>query len=103
MWRPLRGSDSVHTHHSIDYIEFPVLDMNATKAFYRVAFGWRFTDYGPDYAGIQGSHGEMGGLRRVTELRAGGALVVLYSNDLNASVQAVRVAGGRGVRDLRRA
>lgn len=84
----------MHTHHAIDYIEFPVLDMNATKAFYGTAFGWRFTDYGPDYAGIQGPHGEVGGLRRVAEVRTGGALVVLFSSDLTASVQAVRSAGG---------
>ena len=46
-------------HHGIDYIEIPVLDMEAAKAFYGAAFGWRFNAYGPDYTGIvDGARGE---------------------------------------------
>ena len=33
----------------IDYIEFNVADIAAAKAFYGAAFGWTFTDYGPEY------------------------------------------------------
>jgi uncharacterized protein len=85
----------VHHHHTIDYIEFTVRDLAAAKRFYANAFGWRFEDHGPDYAGIKGPEGEVGGLHRTTELRTGGPLVVLYSNDLDQSVVAVRSAGGR--------
>ncbi len=69
----------MHKHHLIDYIEFTVLDIGAAKDFYKAAFGWGFTDYGPEYAGIQGPEGEVGGLRQATEVRKGGPLVVLYS------------------------
>jgi predicted enzyme related to lactoylglutathione lyase len=31
----------------IDYMEFPALDIAATKQFYSDVFGWRFEDYGP--------------------------------------------------------
>jgi len=86
-------------HHAINYIEFPVLDIGASKAFYAAAFGWCFTDYGPDYTGIHGQEGEVGGFRRVTELRTGGPLVVLFSEDLDASLRAVRAAGGKIVTD----
>ena len=89
----------MHTHHAIDYIEFPVLDIQAAKRFYTAAFGWAFTDYGPGYAGIRGGDGEVGGLRETEEVKTGGPLVVLYSTDLEASVQAVRSAGGRIVQD----
>lgn len=89
----------MRTHHAIDYIEFPVLDIGASKAFYGAAFGWRFTDYGPDYAGIHGQEGEVGGFRRVTEVRTGGPLVVLFSTDLDASLHAVCAAGGKIVTD----
>ncbi len=42
----------------IDYVEFPGQDMGALKAFYSQAFGWTFTDYGPDYAAFdQGLEG----------------------------------------------
>jgi uncharacterized protein len=85
----------VHTHHAIDYIEFTVRDVGAAKRFYAAAFGWSFADYGPDYAGIRGPDGEVGGLSRADETRGAGPLVILYSEDLDASVAAVEAAGGR--------
>jgi predicted enzyme related to lactoylglutathione lyase len=88
----------VHTHHAIDYVEFTVRDMNQSQAFYAEAFGWSFTDYGPDYAGIKGKDGEVGGFRVDRDVKAGGPLIVLYSDDLAASVAAVRRAGGRIVK-----
>jgi predicted enzyme related to lactoylglutathione lyase len=84
----------MHTHHAIDYIEFTVTDVSRAKAFYAAAFGWEFNDYGPDYAGIRGRDGEVGGLRRTDELRPVGPLVVLYSEDLEATLAAVEAAGG---------
>jgi uncharacterized protein len=87
-------SDAAPAHHTINYIEFAVPDVEAAKAFYAAAFGWSFEDYGPDYAGIKGGGGEVGGLRRDPEVRAGGPLVILYSNDLEGSVEAVTEAGG---------
>ena len=83
-----------HTHHAIDYIEIAVTDIDAAKAFYGAAFGWSFVDYGPDYAGIQVDGKEVGGLRSDSEVRAGGPLVILYSEDLEGSVEAVTAAGG---------
>lgn len=86
-------SDS-HTHHTIDYIEFNVTDLAVAKRFYGEAFGWKFNDYGPAYAGIQGATREAGGLSEVAEVTTGGPLVVLYSSDLEASLAAVKKAGG---------
>ena len=34
----------------VDYIELSVTDVAAAKRFYGTAFGWRFEDYGSDYA-----------------------------------------------------
>lgn len=83
-----------HTHHRIDYIEFAVRDLAVSKAFYSSAFGWEFNDYGPAYAGIRGADGEVGGMYSTEDLRTHGPLVVLYSEDLDASVAAVEAAGG---------
>ena len=86
-----------HTHHAIDYIELTVTDLERAKRFYGDAFGWRFNDYGPAYAGIRGPRddaAEAGGLRADGEVRRGGPLVLLYSADLDASAGAVRDAGG---------
>jgi len=84
-----------HDHHTIDYIEIAMTDLAEAKRFYAAAFGWAFTDYGPDYAGIQRpGGGEVGGMHQVDAVQRGGPLVVLYSNDLEASVSAVNDAGG---------
>ena len=84
------------THHAIDYIEFTVRDLAEAKQFYSGAFGWAFTDYGPTYAGIQGAEREVGGMEQTDDLRAsgGGALAILYSEDLDASLKAVEASGG---------
>jgi len=88
------STDIAHAHHAIDYVEIAVTDMEAAKAFYSQAFGWSLNDYGPEYAGIQGDGKEVGGLRRDSEVRAGGPLVILYSEDLEGSADAVTAAGG---------
>lgn len=86
-------------HHAINYIELTVTDLDTAKRFYTEAFGWQFNDYGPGYAGIKSPQGdsEVGGLRKDEEVRAGGPLVLLYSADLDRSVEAVRDAGGQVV------
>ncbi|MGY1777208.1 VOC family protein [Geodermatophilus sp. SYSU D00804] len=96
----MADSSPRHRHHAIDYVELAVTDLDRTRRFYADAFGWRFTDYGPGYAGIQDPDDpaeEVGGLRLDDEVRAGGPLVLLYSADLDASVDAVTSAGGRVV------
>jgi hypothetical protein len=87
------------THHTIDYIEFTVRDLGEAKRFYSTAFGWQFNDYGPEYAGIKGAAGEVGGIHQSNEGRTPGPLVILYSNDLEKSLAAVQAAGGKIIRE----
>jgi uncharacterized protein len=85
-----------HHHHGIDYVELTVTDLAEAQRFYAEAFGWEFTDYGPQYAGIRGAAGEVGGLRLDIEPpTAGGPLVLIFSADLDRTVAAVEAAGGR--------
>jgi len=88
------ADDIAHVHHAIDYVEIAVMDIPKAKVFYASAFAWSLVDYGPDYVGIQGDGREVGGLRRDSEVRAGGPLVIIYSEDLEGSQQAVTAAGG---------
>jgi hypothetical protein len=88
-----------HQHHAIDYIELTVHDLAAAQAFYVAAFGWRFNDYGPGYAGIQGNGREVGGLAQGQPAVGGGPLVILFSRDLEATVASVRAAGGTIVKE----
>ena len=86
----------VPAHHAISYIELGVTDLVATRAFYESAFGWKFNDYGPAYSGIRApdGDGEVGGLNAASEPDDSGPLVLLFSEDLDATVEAVRFAGG---------
>lgn len=86
----------VEEHHSISYIEFGVTDLRATRSFYESAFGWEFNDYGPNYSGIKSADGnsEVGGLNPDAAPSTTGPLVLIYSKDLDATVNAVETAGG---------
>jgi hypothetical protein len=82
----------------IDYIEFPAVDLPATKRFYQQAFGWKFTDYGPDYASFEDGR-LTGGF--TTESKPGGApLVVLYAGNLEQIFATVKAQRGRIVREI---
>jgi predicted enzyme related to lactoylglutathione lyase len=83
----------------IDYIEFPVTDVDATKRFYGAVFGWSFEDYGPDYASFHDGRLN-GGFRKEAQVIRGGPLVVLYATDLRAAEAKVKTAGGRVVREV---
>jgi len=78
----------------LDYLELPAPDMAATKAFYAAAFGWKFTDYGPDYVEFD-SGGRKGGFNaEMKVVSSGGVLPVLWANDLDAVEAKVTRAGG---------
>ncbi len=83
---------------SIDYIEISVTDMAIAREFYGAAFGWQFTSYGDGYSGIRTAAeegaDEAGGLTLAEEVVRGGPLVLLYSDDLDATAATVTAAGG---------
>jgi len=85
-----------NVHHHLNYLELPASDLDATKTFFKAVFGWSFTDYGPDYTCVENQVIGIGFFR--ADLRArtetGSALGVLFSADLEASLQAVNDAGG---------
>jgi len=86
-----------HRDRGIDYIEFNVADIARTKDFYGQAFGWTFTDYGPDYCEF--SDGTMkGGFNAAEPVPAGGPLVILYGDDLEDIAWRIEAAGGRILR-----
>lgn len=77
----------------INYIEFSAPDVEAVKRFYGAAFGWTFTDYGPDYVAF--SDGKLeGGFERGTTRPPKGPLVILYTTELEALAEAVTRHGG---------
>ena len=84
-------------HHAISYVEIGVTDLPAARQFYEAAFGWEFNDYGGAYAGIKApdGNGEIGGLNPSSAPGTSGSpLILLFSKDLDATVNAVTAAGG---------
>jgi predicted enzyme related to lactoylglutathione lyase len=82
-------------NNTINYIELPLADAAATKAFYGGVFGWEFTNYGPNYIAFAGA-GIDGGFNGVDDVKPAtpGVLVVLYADNLENAVTAVETAGG---------
>ncbi|MET0740170.1 MAG: VOC family protein [Candidatus Nanopelagicales bacterium] len=74
----------------INYVELAGGDLPRTKRFYAAAFGWAFTDYGPEYAAMTNA-GLDGGFT-ATELHA--PLVILKADDLEAALKRVQANGG---------
>ena len=69
------------TPNAIDYIEFTTRDLAASKKFFAAAFGWKFTDYGPEYCSFN-EGGMRGGFAQIADPACGRPLVVLYTKDL---------------------
>jgi predicted enzyme related to lactoylglutathione lyase len=85
--------------HVIDYVELAVDDLGQAKAFYAEALGWTFTDYGPEYVGIQDPRNpgqEFGGLSPHTpSSRGDGVLALVRTTDADDALARVLGAGGR--------
>ena len=86
----------------IDYVEFASSDPAASRRFFEQVFGWQFEDYGPDYTAFS-DQGLDGGFFR-SELAArtetGSALMILYSENLEATLGKVEMAGGEVIRPI---
>jgi predicted enzyme related to lactoylglutathione lyase len=91
--------DTQSNEGRIDYIEFPATDIARIKAFYAGVFGWKFTDYGPDYTSFEDGRLAGGFFRKEGE-SAGGPLVVIYSADLAGMQAKVKAGGGAIVKEI---
>lgn len=89
-------------HEKINYVEFPSSNLDATKTFFEKAFGWQFVDYGPAYSafsneGLDGGFFQSG---RCSVTENGAALIVFYSQNLEATLLKVINAGGEIIKPL---
>ena len=82
------------TEPRIDYVELPSATAHElTRAFYTKAFGWTFTNYGPDYAATEGGPLDVG-LNGHQEDALSAPLPVVRVTDLEQSLDEVCKAGG---------
>ncbi len=83
----------------INYVELPVGDIGASKAFYETAFGWSLTDFGPSYAATLTGDVDLG-LQADAGEATTAPLVVIDVDNLEAALIAVEAAGGRIIRPI---
>ena len=86
----------------INYVELPSRDLKATKSFFGAAFGWSFTDYGPDYTAIDNAGLDGGFFKSDKQATTsnGSVLLVLYSTELEETLEQVKLAGGNIVKEI---
>lgn len=77
----------------LNYLELPVRDTAAAKAFYAAAFGWQFSDFGSTYAATATGDTDIGLQANPAESTAA-ALPVIEVFDLDTCEAQVRAAGG---------
>lgn len=84
----------------LDYLELPAEggSLDRAKNFYAGVFGWKFTDYGPTYSAFD--EGLEGGFQADAAEAPAAPLPVIYSDDIEATLAAVREAGGQIRQDI---
>ena len=92
----------MHQHEKINYLEFPAKNIDATKAFFSTVFGWRFTDYGPDYVAFDNAGIDGGFFKSASTVSTdnGSVLIVFYSDDLEQTLSKIENAGGAVIKPI---
>ena len=92
----------MNEHEKLNYVEFPSRNLRGTKTFFEKAFGWRFIDYGPDYAAFagQGLDGGFFSADASSSTANGAALMVFYSSALESTLGKVTEAGGNVIKPI---
>ncbi len=85
-------------HEQIQYIEFLSSDIKRAKTFYKESFGWTFTDYGPEYSAFEGDYID-GGFTLGKPVK-GSILIVIFSENIEATKHKVIKAGGIIAKDI---
>lgn len=82
----------------LDYVEFATRDVAAAKKFYTAAFGWKFTDYGPDYVSFADGRLTGGFFNAPDAPSKTNPLIVVFAANLEDAEARVKQAGGKIVK-----
>lgn len=86
----------------INYVEIPTTSIDSTKKFFSDAFEWSFVDYGPEYVAIENAGLDGGFFQsdKTSTSANGSVLVVLYSSELENTLEKVKASGGCITKDI---
>ena len=90
----------------INYVELAVVDMQASKKFFKQCFNWQFSDFGEDYTEFNNAGPINGGFyktddkHKVATSDQGSMLLVLISDDLIAVQTKIIKCGGKIVKPI---
>ena len=81
----------MNQHETINYLEFPSSNFEATQHFFSAVFNWSFESYGPEYLAFKSPTLE-GGFYASTlhsSTKNGASLVVFYSKNLEETQEKI--------------
>lgn len=78
----------------ISYVELPVKDVAGVRDFYAGAFGWDFTDFGPEYSATTSGDTDLGLNGDQEQATAGILPIIEVKEDLGGALEKVVAAGG---------
>lgn len=86
----------MNIREKLNYVEYPASDLNTTKIFFSEVFGWKFTDYGPEYTAFdnQGIEGGFYQSQLVSRPKNGAGLLIFYSSDITSTQHKIEEHGG---------
>jgi len=87
----LMGSDFM-TKVTPNYIEMNATDLSASKQFYQDALGFSFTDYGDQYAAVEGGPVQIG---IAVSDKPAAPMPTFETDDLEASLADVKATGAK--------
>ena len=97
VWLKTEWKYNMNQHEKLNYVEFPARDLTATMTFFAQVSGWKFDEYGPDYCAFS-DQGLDGGFYRsslCSNTATGSALMVFYSDDLDATQKKLKPQAAR--------
>jgi len=83
----------------LNYVELPVTDIAAARAFYEQAFGWKLVEFGPSYAATLSGDTDIG-LQADSAEATAAPLPVIEVGDLEVALSAIEAAGAEIVRPI---
>ena len=89
-------------HGKINYVEFPVKSIPATKEFFKTVFGWSFVDYGPEYVSFKNA-GIDGGFFKSNfsaSTKNGSVLLVFFSKEIEKTLTKIENTGGTIIKPI---